>query len=202
MNIDHCYNIFEEAVIAYHERDEIEFTVSNPYEVGTMNHLLFAKAYIDSIQWHCEDVVRDPSIDAEKVRYYKVKIDKLNQERTNMVEQIDDFFLETYRNIAPAEQARLNTESPAWAVDRLSILALKLYHMNIEANRADLSHEKWKEYQSKLQLLQEQKRDLTRALENLLAEIERGETVFKVYRQVKMYNDMDLNPVLRKSNAD
>ena len=202
MNIKHCFEVFNEAIRLYHERDDIEFEYINPYEKFTLDHLLFKKAYIDTIQWHCEDVVRDPAIEDKFVRYYKVKIDDLNQKRTNLVEKIDDYFLETYKNVVLQPAHRLNTESPAWALDRLCILALKLYHMNIEVSRQDLSSEKRDEYQQKLDLLIQQREDLIQALESLLDEIGNGETHFKVYRQVKMYNDKDLNPILRKSNAE
>lgn len=201
MNIKHCFEVFNEAISLYHERDDIEFEYINPYEEFTLDYLLFKKAYIDTIQWHCEDVVRDPTIEDKFVRYYKVKIDDLNQKRTNLVEKIDDYFLETYKNVILKPSHRLNTESPAWALDRLCILALKLYHMNIEVTRQDLSSEKREEYQQKFDLLIQQREDLIQALESLLDEIGNGETHFKVYRQVKMYNDKDLNPILRQSNA-
>jgi predicted nucleic acid-binding Zn-ribbon protein len=133
--------------------------------------------------------VRHPAIEAESVRYFKNKIDQLNQTRTNLVEQLDDYFLEKYKDVSPQENARLNTESPAWAIDRLSILALKIYHMQIEVERMDLSPEQFLSYQQKLELLQTQKMDLMQSIESLLEEIEQGKTQFKVYRQVKMYND-------------
>ncbi len=199
MNLTQTFEIFQKAIADYHQIDQIEASIKNPYEQASLNHLLYLKCWIDTVQWHCEDDVRHPSIDAESVRYLKNKIDQLNQTRTNLVEKLDDYFLEKYKNVNLHEKARLNTESPAWAIDRLSILALKIYHMQIEVERVDLSLEQFLSYQQKLELLQAQKIDLMQSIEALFEEIEQGRTQFKVYRQVKMYNDADLNPVLRAS---
>jgi hypothetical protein len=149
------------------------------------------------MQWHCEDEVRHPKIDAERIRFFKNRIDSLNQLRTNLVEQLDDYFLTLFEQIQYQSDAKLNTESPAWAIDRLSILALKIYHMREEVERTDLSLELFQVYQQKLELLLTQKLDLMEAIQQFLKSIEQGKTLFKVYRQVKMYNDADLNPVLR-----
>jgi hypothetical protein len=199
VNLTQTFEIFQKAIADYHQIDQIEASIKNPYEQASLNHLLYLKCWIDTVQWHCEDDVRHPSIDAESVRYLKNKIDQLNQTRTNLVEKLDDYFLEKYKNVNLHEKARLNTESPAWAIDRLSILALKIYHMQIEVERVDLSLEQFLSYQQKLELLQAQKIDLMQSIEALFEEIEQGRTQFKVYRQVKMYNDADLNPVLRAS---
>jgi hypothetical protein len=149
------------------------------------------------MQWHCEDEVRHPKIDAERIRFFKNRIDSLNQMRTNLVEKLDDYFLALFEHIQYQSDAKLNTESPAWAIDRLSILALKIYHMHEEVERTDLSLELFQVYQHKLELLLTQKLDLMEAIQQFLKSIEQGKTLFKVYRQVKMYNDADLNPVLR-----
>lgn len=199
MNLTQTFEIFQKAIADYHIVDKIDTLMPNPFEKGNLHYLLYKKSWIDSVQWHCEDEVRHPAIEAESVRYFKNKIDQLNQTRTNLVEQLDDYFLEKYKDVSPQENARLNTESPAWAIDRLSILALKIYHMQIEVERMDLSPEQFLSYQQKLELLQTQKIDLMQSIESLLEEIEQGKTQFKVYRQVKMYNDDDLNPVLRSS---
>ncbi|MFN9319304.1 MAG: DUF4254 domain-containing protein [Chitinophagales bacterium] len=197
MNLTQTFEIFQKAIADYHQIDDLEAVIKNPYEQSSLNNLLYLKCWIDTVQWHCEDEVRHPAIDAESVRYFKNKIDQLNPTRTNLVEQLDDYFLEKYKDVSPQENARLNTESPAWAIDRLSILALKIYHMQIEVERMDLSSEQFLSYQQKLELLQTQKLDLMQSIESLLLELEQGRTQFKVYRQVKMYNDQDLNPVLR-----
>lgn len=197
MKVIDIYSIFESAIERYHVLDDIHQTLVNPFAENQIESMYYEKAWIDTIQWHCEDEVRNPHILAEQVRYFKNKIDQLNQARTNLVEQLDDYFLLQYQGISPSPDARLNTESPAWSIDRLSILALKIYHMDIEVSREDLSDSLRISYQQKRELLYTQKADLIQAIETLLAEIESGKTIFKVYRQVKMYNDADLNPVLR-----
>lgn len=199
VNLIQTFEIFQKAIVDYHILDKLDTPVQNPFSAASLEHLLYTKCWIDTVQWHCEDEVRHPNIEAESVRYYKNKIDQLNQTRTNLVEQLDDFFNEKYKEIQIASDARLNTESPAWAIDRLSILALKIYHMQVEVERMDLTSEQFLLYQQKLELLQTQKLDLLQSIESLFAEIEQGKTRFKVYRQVKMYNDNDLNPVLRAS---
>jgi uncharacterized protein (UPF0335 family) len=199
MNLIQTFEIFQKAIADYHKLDSIDTPSNNPFSADSIDHLIYHKCWIDTVQWHCEDEVRHPNIEAESVRYFKNKIDQLNQTRTNLVEQLDDYFLDKYKNVKTIDNARINTESPAWAIDRLSILALKIYHMQIEVERIDLSPEQFHTYQEKLELLQKQKIDLIQSISNLLEEIEQGRTEFKVYRQVKMYNDNDLNPVLRAS---
>jgi len=197
MNIGSVFAIFESAIVDYHRWNLLDKQNANPFESSKWESILYEKCWIDTVQWHCEDEVRNPTIEAERVRFFKNKIDALNQTRTNLVEQLDDFFLALYQNILYKPEARLNTESPAWAIDRLSILALKIYHMREEVERIDLGLDQFEAYQQKLELLLTQKLHLIEAIEKLLGEIEQGETMFKVYRQVKMYNDSDLNPLLR-----
>jgi len=197
MNIGSVFAIFESAIVDYHRWNHLDKQNANPFESSKWESILYEKCWIDTVQWHCEDEVRNPTIEAERVRFFKNKIDALNQTRTNLVEQLDDFFLALYQNILYKPEARLNTESPAWAIDRLSILALKIYHMREEVERIDLGLDQFEAYQQKLELLLTQKLHLIEAIEKLLGEIEQGETMFKVYRQVKMYNDSDLNPLLR-----
>lgn len=199
MNLIHIVEIFQKAIADYHIKDKLDTPCPNPFQDSSIEHLLYLKCWIDTVQWHCEDEVRNPAIEAEKVRFFKNKIDELNQTRTNLVERLDDYFLNIYKDVQVLDQARLNTESPAWAIDRLSILALKIYHMQLEVERTDLTTEQFQAYQQKLELLQTQKLDLIQAISTLLEDIEQGRTQFKVYRQVKMYNDSDLNPILRAS---
>lgn len=188
--------IFDRCVEAYHITDDINAPVANPYEVGTVEHTLFEKNLIDARQWHLEDIIRDPAIDPVAALELKRRIDRSNQERTDLVEEIDDYFRRKYADVATVEGATINTETPAWAIDRLSILALKIYHMNIEANRADADVAHRERCAGKLSVLLQQRVDLSDAIDALLADIEAGRKFMKVYKQMKMYNDTDTNPVL------
>lgn len=189
--------IFEESIQKYHILDDVYQSFSNPYPSSSMEHLLYRKNWIDTVQWHYEDIIRDPNIDPVEALDLKRKIDASNQDRTDTVEYIDSYFLHTYKNVKPIENATINTESPAWAVDRLSILALKIYHMQEEVNRPDASDKHRAKCQEKLNVLIEQRKDLSDALDQLLADIEAGRKYMKVYKQMKMYNDEELNPILR-----
>ena len=188
--------IFEKAINDYHLKDDVDQSASNPYEVGTIAYYLYAKAWIDTVQWHLEDLIRDPQIDPVKALQLKRRIDKSNQDRTDMVEMIDSYFLTTYRDVVPLTYATINTESPAWAVDRLCILALKIYHMQEQVDRTDASSSHIDTCRSKLSILLEQQKDLSAAIDQLLSDIEQGKKYMKVYRQMKMYNDPSTNPVL------
>ena len=192
-----AYDIFWESILRYHIADDVNQPFENPYDSKTIEHLLYRKNWIDTVQWHYEDIIRDPNINPIEALDLKRKIDASNQDRTDTVEFIDSYFLEKYKNIKPLENATINTESPAWAVDRLSILALKIYHMQEEVNRTDASKEHKEKCNDKLQILLEQKKDLSEALDQLLADIEAGRKYMKVYKQMKMYNDEELNPILR-----
>lgn len=191
-----CNEIFWNTTEKYHETDSIDAVVANPYETGTIEASLFAKNWIDAAQWHMEDIIRDPEIDPVAALVLKRRIDKSNQDRTDLVEKIDAYFREKYKDIVPLEGATINTESPAWAVDRLSILALKIYHMQQEVERTDATAEHIAKCQAKLNVLLEQRVDLSSAIDQLLADIEAGRKYMKVYLQMKMYNDTDTNPVL------
>jgi hypothetical protein len=191
-----CIDIFDQSIRDYHVHNDIHRKVENPYEKSTVEHLLYGKNWIDTVQWHLEDVVRDPHIDPVKALELKRWIDRSNQERTDMVEYTDSYFLDKYKNVIPQPKATINTESPAWAIDRLSILALKIYHMREEATRPDASEEHRKTCQRKLEILLEQQKDLSTAIEDLLEDIGKGRKYMKVYKQMKMYNDPSLNPVL------
>ncbi len=189
--------IFETCIRDYHVEDRVDQPFSNPYPDKDISHLLYRKNWIDTVQWHYEDIIRDPSIDPVKALELKRKIDASNQDRTDLVEYIDSYFLEKYRSVDVLPSATINTESPAWALDRLSILALKIYHMREETLRQEASAEHVQKCSAKLQVLLEQQQDLSMAIDQLLSDIETGRKYMKVYRQMKMYNDDTLNPVLR-----
>lgn len=195
---DFAFGIFQESIEKYHLLDRVDQPRENPYPAGDISHLLYLKNWIDTVQWHYEDLIRDPGIDPVAALELKRKIDASNQERTDLVEYIDSYFLDKYRDVSVLPSASINTESPAWAIDRLSILALKIYHMQEEAGREDASAEHRSACSAKLRVLQEQKRDLSAAIDQLLEDIANGKKYMKVYKQMKMYNDAELNPVLRE----
>ncbi len=191
-----CNSIFTKAIQDYHQYDDVNTPMHNPYKEKTIEFYLYLKNWIDTVQWHLEDIIRDPQIDPAKALEIKRRIDRSNQERTDLVELIDSYFLEQYKNVQPHPDATINTESPAWAVDRLSILALKIYHMQKEAERKDSPAELIGKCSNKLEVLLQQKTDLATAIEQLLDDIKKGNKYMKVYKQMKMYNDPNLNPVL------
>jgi hypothetical protein len=191
-----AYSIFEQSIKEYHLYDSVDQPVNNPYPKDKIEHLLYFKNWIDTVQWHFEDIIRDPNIDPVAALTLKRKIDASNQERTDMVEYIDSYFLQKFADVVVKPSAKINSESPAWTLDRLSILALKIYHMNEEATRAEASQEHRDKCQVKLNVLLEQRTDLFTAIDDLLTDIENGDKFMKVYKQMKMYNDDDLNPVL------
>jgi hypothetical protein len=193
---EHCNEIFNRAINDYHVHDDVDTPLANPFEEDSIDGLLYLKCWIDTVQWHLEDIIRDPDIDPAKALLIKRRIDKSNQDRTDLVERIDSFFRDKYHEVKPLADARLNTESPAWAVDRLSILALKIYHMREQALRTDASDEHRQRCAAKLDVLTEQQQDLGTAIDQLLEDIEAGRKYMKVYRQMKMYNDPSTNPVL------
>ncbi|MEB8346303.1 DUF4254 domain-containing protein [Flavobacteriaceae bacterium KMM 6898] len=192
-----AYTIFEESIQKYHIKDDVYQAFANPYKKDEIAHLLYRKNWIDTVQWHYEDIIRDPNIEPGAALVLKRKIDASNQDRTDLVEFIDSYFLQKYQSVEKKADATINTESPAWAIDRLSILALKVYHMKEEAQRTDASEEHLVKCQQKLNILLEQKKDLSTAIDQLLVDIEAGNKYMKVYKQMKMYNDEELNPILR-----
>ncbi|MDP5061094.1 MAG: DUF4254 domain-containing protein [Maribacter sp.] len=192
-----AFNIFNTSIEKYHIEDDVYQSFHNPYSKEEIEHLLYRKNWIDTVQWHYEDIIRNPDINPDDALVLKRKIDASNQDRTDLVEFIDSYFLKKYQSVEANANATINTESPAWAIDRLSILALKIYHMNEEATRADASLEHREKCQVKLEILLEQKNDLSLAIDQLLADIESGTKYMKVYKQMKMYNDEELNPILR-----
>ena len=191
-----AYSVFEQSIKDYHQYDNVDQPINNPFPKEKFEHLLYLKNWIDTVQWHFEDIIRDPNIDPVAALTLKRRIDASNQERTDMVEYIDGYFLQKNAHVAVKDNAKINSESPAWAFDRLSILALKIYHMNEEATRALASQDHRDKCQEKLNVLLEQRTDLSTAIDDLLKDIENGDKFMKVYKQMKMYNDDDLNPVL------
>ena len=193
-----CNDIFNQAIRDYHVTDNIDTPINNPYKRETIENRLYLKCWIDTVQWHFEDIIRDPHIDPVEALNLKRRIDRSNQDRTDLVDQIDSYFRQKYADVQMLPDARLNTESPAWAIDRLSILALKIYHMQEQVERKDVEAEHREKCEAKLNILLEQQVDLSAAIDQLLADIEQGRIYMKVYRQMKMYNDPATNPVLYK----
>lgn len=193
------YNqLFDETIKKYHIIDEVDQPFVNPFDSKSFEHLLYRKNWIDTVQWHYEDIIRLPNIDPVEALVLKRKIDASNQDRTDMVEYIDSYFLEKFKNVTVKKGAKINSETPAWAIDRLSILALKIYHMREEATRETASEEHRAKCQEKLNVLLEQRVDLSTAIDDLLNDFATGEKYVKVYKQMKMYNDADTNPMLYK----
>lgn len=191
-----CLDIFDKSIRKYHESDNVDQPIENPYPEGNIEHDLYLKNWIDTVQWHLEDLIRDPEIDPVEALALKRRIDKSNQDRTDLVERIDSYFYTLYHDIKTLPEASINTESPAWAVDRLSILALKIWHMQEQAERTDATQEHRKRCTDKLNVLLEQRTDLSTAIDQLLDDIQAGRKYMKVYKQMKMYNDTDTNPIL------
>ncbi len=190
--------IFNQAIRDYHITDDVNTPINNPYDRDSIENRLYLKCWIDTVQWHYEDLIRDPHINAEEGMSLKRRIDHSNQDRTDLVEQIDSYFRQQYSNVVIAKDATINTESPAWAIDRLSILALKIYHMQEQTERTDASAEHIDKCKAKLAVLLEQQQDLNTAIDQLLDDISEGRKYMKVYRQMKMYNDPNTNPILYK----
>ena len=191
-----CNKVFNLAINDYHVKDNVDTQINNPYDRDSIENRLYLKCWIDTVQWHLEDIIRDPHIDPVEALNLKRRIDRSNQDRTDLVEQIDSYFRMIYNDVKPLADAIINTESPAWAVDRLSILALKIYHMKEQVDRSDASDEHIDKCQKKLNVLLEQQVDLGTAIDQLLDDIKAGRKYMKVYRQMKMYNDPSTNPIL------
>ena len=193
---EHCNEIFNQAIRDYHIKDDVNTPINNPYDRDSIENRLYLKCWIDTVQWHFEDIIRDPHIDPVEALNLKRRIDRSNQDRTDLVEQIDSYFRQQFSDVKPKADATINTESPAWAIDRLSILALKIYHMREQVERTDVAEEHIRKCQEKLNVLAEQQIDLGTAIDQLLEDIQEGRKYMKVYRQMKMYNDPSTNPVL------
>tara|TARA_B100001029_G_C15054241_1_gene453099 strand:- start:1566 stop:2186 length:621 start_codon:yes stop_codon:yes gene_type:complete len=190
--------IFKESITKYHIIDKVDQIFNNPYRDKSLSNLLYKKNWIDTVQWHLEDIIRDPLIDSKKGMEIKRKIDLSNQKRTDLVEYIDDFFLDEFKKIKIKKNGTHNSETLAWALDRLSILALKIYHMNEEVEREETSDQHKNKCKNKLEILNLQKEDLSQAIDQLIYDIQKGTKYIKVYKQMKMYNDVSLNPILYK----
>ena len=193
--------LFDKCIKDYHQTDNVDTEIQNPYPASSLEHLLYLKCWIDTVQWHLEDIIRREDIDPVEALKLKRRIDASNQHRTDVVEYIDSYFLEKFKGVTPAADASLNTESPEWAIDRLSILALKIYHMQAEVSRSDASQAHRQACQGKLDILLEQRKDLSQAIDSLLEDIAQGHKYMKAYRQMKMYNDPALNPQLYAKQA-
>lgn len=191
-----CNEIFDQMVRLYHVTDDVDAVFTNPFAEGTIENSLARKNWIDVVQWHLEDIIRDEAIDPVEALALKRRIDRSNQDRTDLVEEIDAYFRQQYATVAVKDDATINTESPAWAIDRLSILALKIWHMREQTERTDADAAHIAKCQAKLDVLLEQRVDLTAAIDQLLDDIAAGRKFMKVYWQMKMYNDPDTNPVL------
>jgi Protein of unknown function (DUF4254) len=196
LNASDCYAVFQKSIETYHLQDHVDTPLKNPYSSGSFEALLFEKNWIDTVQWHLEDIIRAPEINPTEAVLIKRRIDKSNQDRTDRVEMVDDFFLEQFKNVVPKSSARINSETPAWLLDRMSILLLKIYHMREQTERIDASPEHIAKCKIKLAVLSEQKTDMQLAFDELIEDISNGDRRFKVYRQMKMYNDASLNPAL------
>ena len=194
-----CLKVFNQSIEDYHVKNSVNEIANNPYKKDDIEHLLYQKNWIDTVQWHLEDLIRDPEIDPVAALKLKRTIDHSNQQRTDLVEYIDSYFLDTYKKVDIKKEATFNSESPAWAIDRLSILSLKIFHMAEETTRSNASAVHVKNCQEKLDILNQQNQDLCKAIDQLLKDIESGEKYMRTYKQMKMYNDEDLNPVLYKS---
>lgn len=191
-----CYSIFQQSIDDYHLLDDVDANIKNPFPGGSFEHLLYIKNWIDTVQWHLEDIIRLPQINPSEALQLKRRIDKSNQDRTDRVEKIDDVLLEEFKNVVPKDSARINSETPAWLLDRMSILLLKIFHMKEQVERKEASIEHITKCKLKLDTLLEQRADMQRAFDELMEDIGCGSRKFKVYRQMKMYNDAELNPML------
>jgi hypothetical protein len=196
LTAEDCYKIFEKSIEDYHLVDDVDNPIKNSFAKDSFEYLLYAKNWIDTVQWHLEDIIRLPAIDPVEGIAFKRRIDKSNQDRTDMVEKVDDYFLELFKGVTPKPGARINSETPAWLLDRMSILLLKIYHMREQTERKDADKEHIAKCQVKLNVLLEQRDDMKRAFDELMTDIQNGDRRFKVYRQMKMYNDTSLNPML------
>lgn len=200
MKAEDCNKIFNQSIIDYHKEDHVDAPSLNPYNENSIEFLLYKKNWIDTVQWHLEDLIRDPNIAPEELVELKRRIDSSNQVRTDTVEKMDDWFLDFFSDVSPAEDARMNSETPAWLLDRMSILTLKVYHMKEQTQRTDVSEDHLQKCRNKLEILNEQTQDMALCFDQLIEDIQNGSRYMKVYRQMKMYNDTSLNPVLYKKS--
>ncbi len=170
--------------------------IDNPYR-GFLN-LVCEQHQRNFLLWHEEDKARDPTASDHEIAAVKRRIDRLNQERNDWIERLDEYILNNLAawGVRPLPRAKLNTETPGAAIDRLSILALRIYHMEEQTQRTDVDEEHRERARAKLSILHQQHEDLSTALADLLADLFSGKRVMKIYRQFKMYNDPAYNPYL------
>jgi hypothetical protein len=196
LSANQCYAVFQQSIDDYHKTDHVDTPATNPNPPESFETLLYTKNWIDTVQWHLEDIIRVPDIDPAEALQIKRRIDKSNQDRTDLVEKIDDYFLNEFKQVTPKPTAKINSETPAWLLDRMSILLLKIYHMKEQTDRDDATDEHRTKCQIKLKVLMEQRTDMQLAFDQLVEDIHTGDRKMKVYRQMKMYNDATLNPML------
>lgn len=196
LSASQCYDVFQRAIDDYHKIDDVDTPVRNPFPQGSFENILYAKNWIDTVQWHLEDEIRKPDLDPSQGMALKRRIDKSNQERTDTVETIDDYFSREFSHVTPDPSAPINSETPAWLLDRMSILMLKIYHMREQTMRTDADEQHRQQCAAKLSVLLEQKDDMRLAFDQLVEDISSGKRRFKIYRQMKMYNDATMNPAL------
>jgi len=194
IDVAEIVRLHRETVQRWHQRD-----IDNPYE-GFL--ALVCRQHEQNYRlWHEEDIARSPDVPDSRIAQVKRNIDRLNQQRNDLIERLDDHLIGQLAaaGIRPSPQAPLNTETPGSVIDRLSILALRIYHMEEQAQRRDAGAEHVEKARRKLAILHEQLRDLSTSLRQLLEDIFAGRKRLKVYRQFKMYNDPTLNPYLYQS---
>lgn len=196
LNASACYTVFQQSIDDYHLHDHVDTPIKNPFPESSFEYLLYVKNWIDTVQWHLEDIIRLPDINPAEALQIKRRIDKSNQDRTDTVEKMDDYFMEKFKNVVAKPTAKINSETPAWLLDRMSILMLKIYHMKEQTERTDASQEHIAKCEAKLNVLLEQKMDMHMAFDQLMEDIKNGDRKMKIYRQMKMYNDASLNPML------
>lgn len=196
LNASACYTVFQQSIDDYHLHDQVDTPIKNPFPENSFEYLLYVKNWIDTVQWHLEDIIRLPDINPAEALQIKRRIDKSNQDRTDTVEKMDDYFMEKFKNVVAKPTAKINSETPAWLLDRMSILMLKIYHMKEQTERTDASQEHIAKCEAKLNVLLEQKMDMHMAFDQLMEDIKNGDRKMKIYRQMKMYNDASLNPML------
>jgi hypothetical protein len=195
MKAKDCNKTFKLAIENYHIHDDVNAKKPNPFDKGSLNYIMYDKCWIDTVQWHLEDLIRIPDLDPKKGIALKQRIDKSNQNRTDMVEIIDDYYFSLFE-ASSRNASSMNTESPGWVVDRLSILCLKIFHMEEQVSRTDVDNLHIDDCRKKLGILSLQQNDLSDAFDQLLEDYKNGIKKMKVYRQMKMYNDAKLNPEL------
>lgn len=195
MKAKNINEIFKLAITDYHLTDNVDAIMPQRFENEKFSSLLYLKNWIDTVQWHLEDIIRDPENDPKYLVEIKRRIDASNQHRTDTVEQIDEYLFEQLKGTKTDSTAKMNSETPAWLLDRMSILQLKIYHFEDQLKRNDLDDELRKSVSHKLAVLKIQEDDLETCFDELMEDLKSGKKYMKLYKQMKMYNDPNLNPV-------